>query len=133
MGISFFPTPSHRVFNYTPRYYSEEKERLRKIYEKYGKPYPGDAQATAERAADDLKDVATYGEVKDILAGKDGGGTASNYVPGSYIRGAYKDGLEASRRKAGNQKAKRIIVALTVAAAFIVAWYLAQGLGSFFK
>ena len=134
MRISFFPTPEHRVFNYKPRYYDPEKEKLRKIYEKYGKVYPGDEKASAVKAAEDLKDVASYSEVKSIL-GEDGNAqaTAHKYVPGQYIRGAYKEGLEASRRQAGNQKVKRIIIFITLAAAFVVAWYLAQGLAELFR
>lgn len=134
MRISFFPTPEHRVFNYTPRYYDPEKEKLRKIYEKYGKVYPGDEKASAVKAAEDLKDVASYSEVREILDGNDGAQAEHHaYVPGQYIRGAYKEGLENSRRKAGNQKARRIIIFITLAAAFVVAWYLAQGLAEFFR
>ena len=134
MRISFFPTPEHRVFNYTPRFYDPEKEKLRKIYEKYGKTYPGDEKATARQAAEDLKDVASYGEVSEILEGeKEAKASKSSYVPGQYIRGAYKEGLEKSRRQAGNQKVKRVIIFITLAAAFVVAWYLAQGLAEFFR
>ena len=32
MKISFFKTPKHRVFNYTPVYYDERKEHREKAY-----------------------------------------------------------------------------------------------------
>ena len=31
MNISFFKTPSHRVFHYEPRYWDERKERREQV------------------------------------------------------------------------------------------------------
>ena len=39
MGISFLPTPKHRVFHYEPRYWNEKEEKMRERYAKYGKEY----------------------------------------------------------------------------------------------
>jgi len=33
LGFSFFKAPKHRVFNYQPRYYDPQKERLKEMQE----------------------------------------------------------------------------------------------------
>lgn len=132
MAITFFPRPKYRIFNYTPRYWDESKERLKKLYEKYGKEYPGDKAVTAEKATEDLKDVATYSEVKEALqsAGpRHIQGRTASYIPGQYIRGAYtKDTATRMDEKKSNKPLHAVIMCATVLAAIAVAYYLSQGL-----
>lgn len=133
MAITFFPRPRHRVFNYTPRYYDERKERLKELYAKYGKEYPGDDKATVQQAARDLKDVATYSEVRQAVE-TDGGqhknASGAFYIPGQYIHSAYRKGTaeRMSDKKGDTSPLRTIIIMLTVIAAIAVAFYLSQGL-----
>ena len=131
MAITFFPTPRHRVFNYQPRYYDERKERLREMYAKYGKEYPGDDKASARRAAEDLKDVASNSEVKELLGETDP--REGKYIPGQYIRHAYRQ--DTSQRLSSEQKSpvRVLVTIITVLAAIAAAYYLSQGLVQFFR
>ena len=131
MAITFFPTPKHRVFNYQPRYYDERKERLREIYAKYGKEYPGDDKASARQAAEDLKDVASYGEVNELLKAENP--REGKYIPGQYIRAAYRQ--DTSQRMSTEQKSplRKVVTIVTVLAAIVAAYYLSQGLVQFFR
>lgn len=108
--ISFFPTPEHKVFHYEPKYYDPRKERLEQLYEKYGRTPEGMKKAEEEIAAETAAEKP------------------KNYVPGQNIRGAFSRSLEESRKAEGSQKAKKIFTLITVAAAIIVAYYLAEGL-----
>ena len=108
MAITFFPRPKHRVFNYTPRYYDERKERLKELYAKYGKEYPGDDKASAQQAAKDLEDLAAPGEVREVMDienGKRQNRSGAAYIPGQYIRSAYR------KDTANNSLANSLIVA----------------------
>lgn len=131
MAITFFPTPKHRVFNYQPRYYDERKERLREIYAKYGKEYPGDEKANAHKAAEDLKDVASYSEVNELLQSE--GPREGRYIPGQYIRSTYHDDRDKRRSSAKKSPLRKIVIIVTVLAAVVAAYYLSQGLVMFFK
>ena len=137
MAITFFPRPTHKVFNYTPRYYDERKERLKELYAKYGKEYPGDAKASAQKAAEDLKDVATVGEVKQMLDDAEGqkqNRSGAAYIPGQYIHSAYrKSTAERISENKGNSPLRTIIIMITVIAAIAVAYYLSQGLVELFR
>lgn len=97
LRISFFNTPTHRVFNYRPRYYDETKEHIKELEEKYGK---------------------TDGTEQE----------KKRYIPGAAIQSAYRNGLQGERRGSGNGKLKKIIILLSLLAAMIAAYYLAQGL-----
>lgn len=135
MAITFFPQQKHKVFNYQPRYYDERKERLRELYAKYGKEYPGDKDATAQKAAEDLKDVATYSEVKEVMeaSGQKTSRTGS-YIPGQYIRSAYrKDTATRLSEEKNHSPLRTIIVLITIVAAVLVAYYLSQGLVELFR
>ena len=119
MAITFFPRPKHKVFNYTPRYYDERKERLKELYAKYGKEYPGDAKATVQKAAEDLKDVAEV---------------SASYIPGQYIRSAYrKDTATRISEEKSHSPLRTVIVCITIIAAILVAYYLSQGLVELFR
>jgi len=110
LNISFFKTPQHRVFNYEPRYYDERKERLQKLYEKYGKNPDGTPKVAG------TEDEATYKELTEHRA------------PGSSIRGSFQSAYKESRRSAGNQKIKTIITIVALILVFIAAYYLADSL-----
>ena len=130
MAITFFPRPQHKVFNYQPRYYDEHKERLKELYAKYGKQYPGDDKVSAPQAAEDLKDVATYSEVKEVIEGGTAGASRSgSYIPGQYIRSAYRQGT-ADRLNTETRRSplRTVIAIITVLAAVLAAYYLSQGL-----
>ena len=137
MAITFFPRPKHRVFNYTPRYYDERKERLKELYAKYGKEYPGDEKASAAKAAEDLKDVATPGEVRDVMeaeAAQKTNRSGATYIPGQYIRSAYrKDTATRLSEGKSNSPLRTIIVMVTIIADILVAYYLSQGLVELFR
>lgn len=115
--ISFFPTPEHKVFHYEPKYYDPRKEQLEKLYEKYGRTPEGMKKAEDEMARADAQDGVHPGTA-----------SAKGYVPGQNIRGAFSRSLEENRKSEGNQKLKKIFMLITVAAAIVVAYYLAEGL-----
>ena len=82
-NFGFFGTPEHRVFNYKPRYYDEEKDELRK----------------------------KFGKVDGSLVGKD-----KEYVPGSYLKGSFRDGNYQRQKSEGSRMQKLIgMVALLLA------------------
>lgn len=137
MAITFFPRPKHRVFNYTPRYYDERKERLKELYAKYGKEYPGDDKASAQQAAKDLEDLAAPGEVREVMDienGKRQNRSGAAYIPGQYIRSAYrKDTATRISEEKNYSPLRTIIVLVTIVAAVLVAYYLSQGLVELFR
>lgn len=121
MGITFFKTPSHRVFNYTPRYYDEKKDKMKERFVKYGKdpesmntPYSTETPQS-EAPTETNKD--------------------HQYVPGASIRGSFsrKHNVGDNRKSAGNSKTKMFIMLITLAGAVIVAVYLSQGLSYIMK
>ena len=126
MGISFLPTPKHRVFHYEPRYWNEKEEKMRERYAKYGKeydpkkPWEGNEAEAGEASAADAQGEAAKPEVKNHL--RDG------YVPGVLIRDAYRNGINENRRKAGNTKVRTIIIIVSLLLAFIAVYYFTQGI-----
>ena len=137
MAITFFPRPRHRVFNYTPRYYDERKERLRELYAKYGKEYPGDEKASVAQAAEDLKEVAPASEIRGVMDStpeQKQNRSGAAYIPGQYIRSAYRKDT-ATRLSEGKSSSplRTIIVMVTIVAAVLVAYYLSQGLVELFR
>ena len=133
-GFKFWHIPEHRVFHYEPRYYDERKERLKELYAKYGKEYPGDDKVSAQQAADDLKDVATYGEVQEVMEAESSKAASRSgaYVPGQYIRSAYRKG-NVERESKTSSPLRTIVTAVTILAAIAVAYYLSQGLVQLFR
>ncbi|MBO4764320.1 MAG: hypothetical protein J5508_01245 [Bacteroidales bacterium] len=117
MGISFLPTPKHRVFHYEPRYWNEKEEKMKERYAKYGKEY--DPKAPWEgKASDEAEPKDT--EVKNHL--RDG------YVPGILIRDAYRNGIDSNRRKTTNTKVRTIIIIVSLLLAFIAVYYFTMGI-----
>ena len=145
MRISFFPTTSHRVFHYEPLYYSEEKEKLKQIYEKYGKEWPEDgakgikstakAELDAEvEAASEVKTevVAETTEAEKKVYPEDYARTP-HYVPGKMIRGSFQRSLNEHKRQTGNPRTKTLVVVLTLLAAVVAVYYLSIGLTPILK
>ncbi|MCF0165136.1 MAG: hypothetical protein HUJ92_07600, partial [Bacteroidales bacterium] len=60
-------------------------------------------------------------ENKEFVSARD------RYIPGRSIRGAFQAELERNRKQAGNAKVKKVIMLITIAAALIAAYYLAEG------
>lgn len=108
--ITFFRTPEHRVYNYTPRYYDPRKERLEELYKKYGRTPEGMERAEAELKAEDRAS-----------------GKADHYIPGASIRGAFKKALYENRGKESGSRLKYLIGFVTIIAAMLAAYFLAQG------
>ena len=117
MGISFLPTPKHRVFHYEPRYWNEKEEKMKERYAKYGKEYdpksPWECKGTEESGAAEP-------EVKNHL--RDG------YVPGVLIRDAYRNGIDSNRRKSTNTKLRTIIIIVSLLLAVIAVYYFTMGI-----
>lgn len=109
--INFFNTPEHKVFHYEPMYYDEYKEHVEELRKKYGK----------DKTEDEIKEMAA----KDGYVEK-----KSTYVPGMSIRGSFRKGLEENRKQEANGKLKTVIRLISLLAAAVVAYYIAQGLAS---
>ncbi len=92
-NFGFFGDQEHRVFNYRPRYYDEEKEALK---EKFGKV--------------------------------DGSYEKEKYVPGSYIKGSFRDGNY--QRTRGANKAQKIIGIVGLVLFFVVLIYIVKFFGA---
>ena len=116
MGISFLPTPKHRVFHYEPRYWNEKEEKMKERYAKYGKEYNPNTPWEG-KGSDDAEPKDT--EPKNHL--RDG------YVPGVLIRDAYRNGIDSNRRKSTNTKLRTIIIIVSLLLAVIAVYYFTIG------
>jgi|SRR5574344_2796182 hypothetical protein len=104
INISFFKTPKHRVFHYTPIYYDETRERIHGLEEeakrekakKEGKPYQSD-----------------------------------NYIPGKKIRGSIRYSSERNSRHDMSGKVSKIVGYVTLLILFILIYYFANYFGWF--
>jgi hypothetical protein len=99
MNISFFKTPSHRVFHYEPRYWDERKERREQVRQ----------DALREKALREGK------EWKD-----------ESYQPGKYIKGRLQEQARNSRKGSLNKNLTRIIGLVSVAIFFAFLIYFAK-------
>ena len=88
-NFSFFGTNEHRVFNYRPRYFDEEKEERRKKF--------GDVDNSAKE---------------------------EKYVPGSYIKGSFRDGNY--QRQKGESKAQKYMGMVALILAFVVVYLVVK-------
>ena len=79
--FNMFGEQEHRVFNYKPIYYDQEKEERRQMF--------GKVDGTVDKEMQEAKEKGTY-------------------VPGSYIKGSLRDGKYQKSVSAGS-KAQNII------------------------
>ena len=138
MGISFLPTPSHRVFHYEPRYWNEKEEKMKERYAKYGKEYepntPWEAKS-ADKAGSDAASASDNSVVQpmqgDAAAGEQKEAVnhlRDGYVPGVLIRNAYRDGLNNNRRKSQHTWLRTLIILVSLVLAFVAVYYFTQGI-----
>lgn len=116
MGISFLPTPKHRVFHYEPRYWNEKEEKMKERYAKYGKEYNPNTPWEG-KGSDNAQEKDN--EPKNHL--RDG------YVPGVLIRDAYRNGIDSNRRKTTNTKLRTIIIIVSLLLAVVAVYYFTIG------
>ena len=120
MGISFLPTPKHRVFHYEPRYWNEKEEKMKERYAKYGKEYNPNTPWEGKESGDAEAQKGEGQEVKNHL--RDG------YVPGILIRDAYRNGIDSNRRKTTNTKLRTIIIIVSLLLAVVAVYYFTIGI-----
>lgn len=104
INITFFKTPKHRVYKYKPLYYDESKERINKL------------KADIEKEKAD-KDGEKY--------------VNPNYVPGSDIRGSFREALEDNKRHSMKSSTNKILGLITLAILFAVLYFFAQNFQAF--
>ncbi len=97
--ISFFKSPQHRVFHYSPLFWNPEKEEFDK------------------RVARSREEVKAAQETQE-----------RRYVPGSNIRGSFKKNMEVQRRAPKNQNVVRWVVLISLIVIMIAAVYFTQGI-----
>lgn len=115
MGFSFnfFGEQSHRGFNYKPRYYNPEdeerkeffasKERARYLKEDILEDEPKGLAGTAP----DGQEVAT--SEGRTAAGAQKSAEASEYKPGKYIAGSFRNGNYQSERPTSGGKLRKYV------------------------
>ena len=90
-----------------------------------------------QKAAEDLKDVAEASEIRDVMdstAAPKENRSGASYIPGQYIRSAYrKDTATRISEEKSHSPLRTIIVLITIVAAVLVAYYLSQGLVELFR
>ena len=94
--FGLFGDQEHRVFNYKPRYYDPEKEARKQMF--------GKVDGTLDK------------ESKDPETGE--------YVPGTYIHGAFRNGGYA--RKRGGSRAQSIIGIVSLVLIVVVLIFIAK-------
>ena len=108
MNISFFKTPSHRVFHYEPRYYDERKEHREAVRQ----------EALREKA---IKEALREKAIREGKEWKD-----ESYQPGKYIKGRLQEQVRNNRRGSLNKNLTRIIGLVSVAIFFAFLIYFAK-------
>jgi len=98
LRLSFFKTPKHRVFNYTPRYYDPQQER-----------------------AEELR--AMTGNTKDAEIMSD---TVRMRHLHSRMHQGFQQAAYHNRRNVGNHTVMRIIVLLSLAALLFAVFYFSS-------
>ena len=94
-NFGFFGNQEHRVFNYKPRYYDPEEEEKRR-------QLFGDVDGTNEKARE-----------------------SGEYVPGSSIRGAWRDG-NYKRTRSNASRTQAIIGIITLLLIALVLIYVTK-------
>lgn len=106
INISFFKTPKHKVFKYTPIYYDERKEHREMVKE----------EALREKA------------VKEGCEWKDEG-----YYPGKYIKGKLQGEVKRQRKHALGESLIKIISIVSLLVFFILLIYFAKNFQIFLQ
>lgn len=109
-NFNFFGETEHRVFNYKPVYYDQEKEERKKFF--------GDHDEA---------------EAEDKEAEKAEGAEKKAYTPGKYLQGSFRDGNYQRLRKSSSTKAQKIIGIVGLVLFFVVLYYIAQFYGMILK
>lgn len=104
INISFFRTPKHRVFHYTPIYYDETKERIQGLVD----------EAKREKAE---KEGLPYKK--------------ETYIPGKNIRGSIRYSTERNSRHDMSKKVSSIVGYVTLIILFVLIYYFANYFGWF--
>lgn len=102
--LSFFKTPKHRVFNYTPIFYDERKERMQERLDAIEKE-------KAEQEGREWKN--------------------ERYIPGRNIRGKMRDAMENNKRHAMSPSLSKIVGLVSVGILFVLIYYFANYFGWF--
>ena len=96
--FNMFGEQEHRVFNYKPIYYDQEKEELKQMF--------GKVDGTVDKEIAEQKEKGTY-------------------VPGSYIKGSLRDG-NYRRSRGHSTRAQSIIGIIGLLLVFAVLFYIAK-------
>jgi hypothetical protein len=106
MGIrfSFFKTPQHKVFNYTPIYYDERKERMQERLDAI-------EREKAEKEGREYK--------------------SERYIPGKHIKGKMHSALENNRHSSMSPSLSRVVGLISVGILFVMIYYFANYFGWF--
>ena len=104
LRISFFKTPKHRVFNYTPIYYDERKERMQERLDAI-------AKEKAEKEGIEWKN--------------------KRYVPGRNIRGKMRENMEKNKRHSMSPSVSKIVGLVSLVVLFVLIYYFANYFGWF--
>ena len=125
LQFTFFKTPKHRVFNYSPIYYDPEKEEREQRA----------AQLRAEREGERRKKGGDPSLEEGIGGRRADTRTREErlYYPGKRIRGSFQRSLYENRRHAGNNRYLRIIILLSVVVLLVALIYFADGFALLFK
>lgn len=110
LRISFFKTPKHRVFNYSPIFYDERKEKLQ------------------ERIAKIQDEMEREKAEKEGLEWEN-----KRYIPGKNIRGKFRESRENNRRHAMKTSTSKIIGLISIGILFVLIYYFANYFDWFMK
>lgn len=104
LNFSFFKTPRHRVFNYQPLYYDEQKEKM------------------DERVTDADRERAK----REGIDWKN-----DRYIPGKSIRGSIRNVNEKNRRHSMSPSTRRVVTIVSILILFVLAYFVADYFGFF--
>lgn len=124
MGMfSFFGDSEHRVFNYKPIYYNPEEEERKRRFGRVDGSLGKSASAGGNQA--DATDGSNAQSGEQAMGDSGKHSAKDTYVPGSYIKGAFKDGNYRSSRGHAS-KAQTIIGIVTMLLVFAVLYMIAR-------
>lgn len=110
-NFNFFGETEHRVFNYKPIYFDQEKEERKRFFGDHGQEDAANQDAAAQANATEEEP----------------------YTPGKYIQGSFRDGNYQRLRTSSSTKAQKIIGIVGLVLFFVVLYYIAQFYGLILK